>query len=63
MQTAEQIVSRNNKEILTIDENTLLIDAVKLMSNKKVGSIFIKKDKKIIGVWTERDLLKKLRII
>jgi signal-transduction protein with cAMP-binding, CBS, and nucleotidyltransferase domain len=58
MQTAEQIVRRNNKEILTTDENAKVIDAVKLMNERKVGSIFIKKDEKIIGVWTERDLLK-----
>jgi signal-transduction protein with cAMP-binding, CBS, and nucleotidyltransferase domain len=58
MQTAEQLVSKKNKKILTIKEDTIVLDAIKAMNEIKVGSVFIERDGKIIGVWTERDLMK-----
>lgn len=58
MQTAEQIVQSTNKTILTTPEDTLIIDAIRKMNKRKVGSIFVERDGKIVGVWTERDLLR-----
>ena len=58
MKTAEEIVKEKNRKILTCSEDTLVIDAIKKMNENKVGSIFIERDGKIVGIWTERDLLK-----
>ncbi len=58
MQTAEQLVSKKNKKILTISEDTIILDAIKTMNEIKVGSVFIERNGKIVGVWTERDLMK-----
>lgn len=57
MQTAEQLVSKKNKKILTIKEDTIVLDAIKAMNEIKVGSVFIERNGKIVGVWTERDLM------
>lgn len=45
---------------LTIGPDATVMDAVKLMVDHKVGAISITKDSKLIGIFTERDVMKKI---
>ena len=46
--------------IISIGPELSVVEAAKLMSEKKVGSIFIKEDEEYVGIFTETDLLRKV---
>ena len=58
MITAEDMVMEKKHEIITVSPDTTIYEAIKLMNKNNIGSIFIKENDDIVGVWTERDLLR-----
>ncbi len=42
---------------VTIDAQESVVDAVKIMNEKHVGSILVERDGKLVGIFTERDVL------
>ena len=48
------------KKLFTIDINSTIGDAIKIMQDRKFGSVLITKDKKLAGIFTERDVLNKV---
>lgn len=46
--------------VIAIDQETTLDKVVKMMQEKKIGSIVLTKDGKLSGILTERDLLNKV---
>ena len=58
MRTAEDIVHEKNREILAVSADTPIYEALQIMVDHKVGAIMIEEDQKIVGVWTERDLMR-----
>lgn len=57
MITIEKIMS---KPILMANEDILVSEVVKIMTEKKIGSLIIGNNKEAIGIITERDLVKKV---
>ena len=47
------------REIVSVDNAASVNDAMKLMIEKNIGSVVVTRDREIIGILTERDLLKK----
>ena len=45
---------------VSINENASLADTLRLLIDNKVGCLAICKDKKVVGVFTERDLIKRV---
>jgi CBS domain-containing protein len=58
MKTAETILREKNRPILAVSADTPVLTAVQTMVDNKVGAILVKGDDEIIGMWTERDLLR-----
>ena len=58
MTTAEDIVNKTQRKMVTAPPNTVVFDALQVMAKNKTGSIFVEEDGKIVGIWTERDLLR-----
>ena len=56
--TAEEIVKDIGYEPLSVPPDTTLYDVVKLLLDKDMNAILVKKDNKYVGIWTERDLMK-----
>lgn len=52
------ILESKEQKILTVEENTKVLDAVKKMGQMGIGSIIATKDGKLSGIFTERDLLR-----
>ncbi len=48
------------KKIVTLPVSQSVADAVKLMRAKRIGSLLVRKNKKTVGIFTERDLLNKI---
>ncbi|MBI5723842.1 MAG: GGDEF domain-containing protein [Planctomycetes bacterium] len=43
---------------IVVEQNTLLIDAVKAMANHGIGALLICEGEKLVGIFTERDMFK-----
>jgi len=48
------------REVVTIDADATVKEAVKLMNKQEIGCLVAVKNKKLLGILTERDLLKKV---
>lgn len=57
METAKNMVEGKGRGIVSVPVGTTLFAALEKMNQNKVGSILVTKDDKIIGIWTERDLM------
>jgi len=60
MKTAENIVRGNGRNFVTIAPQTSAQEAVQVMVDNKIGSVLIKREDKIVGIWTERDLMRNI---
>jgi signal-transduction protein with cAMP-binding, CBS, and nucleotidyltransferase domain len=57
METAKNMVADKGREIVSVPVGTTLFATLEKMNQKKVGAILVTRDEKIIGIWTERDLM------
>jgi CBS domain-containing protein len=60
MITVEDILMGKGPDIIVATSTTTVIEAVKLMAEDNVGSVIIRDNEKIRGIFTERDLLKRV---
>jgi len=60
MKTAEDILNDKISRMVSISPDKTVLETVRLMVDKKIGAILISKDDKIVGIWTERDLMRNL---
>lgn len=51
---------RDKSEVLTFDESAKVCDAVEIMAQKNYGAVLATKNGKLSGVFTERDLLRRI---
>ncbi len=58
MTTAEDIVNKTKRKMLTTSPDATVFEVLKKMAEEKTGSVFIEEDGNIVGIWTERDLLR-----
>ena len=49
-----------SKQVVTADEETLLMDVAKIMAEKNVGSVIVTRKGEPFGIFTERDLLTRI---
>ena len=62
MQTAEDIVNEKQSEIVTIDADQTVLDACRKMDAAKIGAIVVSRGADLVGVWSERDLLRYITV-
>jgi CBS domain-containing protein len=48
------------RDIVVVDEKTKVMEVVKIMGEKKIGSVLVSRDGAIYGIFTERDLVSKV---
>ena len=58
METAKNMVADKHHEIVSVPVGTKIMAALEIMNQTKVGAILITRHEKIIGIWTERDLMR-----
>ena len=58
MRTAEEILKQKGASMVCVDHDTAICDALNVMNENRIGAILVKKEDKITGIWTERDLMK-----
>jgi len=60
MKTAQEIINEKGAEMVSVSPDTILYDAIKIMVERRIGSILVKDAGEIIGKWTEGDLLESI---
>ena len=58
METAKKMVADKGREIVSVPVGTTLFTTLEKMNRKKVGAILVTRNNDIIGIWTERDLMR-----
>lgn len=57
IKTAKDILKEKGGHLVTVTSNATVHQALTVMTQNKVGAIVIVNDEKIVGIWTERDLM------
>jgi CBS domain-containing protein len=61
MKTAEDILKdKKNQNMVTVSAEATLFEALELMVAHKIGAMLVREHEDIIGIWTERDLLRNI---
>jgi len=55
MQTIKQLLESKGNEVLTIDPNDSVYDAIKSMADHHIGSLIVMQNEHMVGIITERD--------
>jgi len=58
MKTAEEMIKEQKHDVFHVSPTTTIREALKLMTDKKIGATLVKDNDEIVGIWTERDLMK-----
>lgn len=58
MKTAEDILLEKGDEIICVTEDVTIFDALKVMVENNIGAILVERGDKVVGIWTERDLMR-----
>jgi CBS domain-containing protein len=62
MSTVSSLLSRKNRLSVTVLPDTPVVDALKLMAEKNIGSVIIMQDNQYLGIFTERDYSRKVAL-
>jgi len=62
MSDVSQILDEKGHDVLRIDAGASVFDAVKAMVGENVGSLLVTEDRGIVGIFTERDYLRRVAV-
>ena len=58
MKTAVEILNEKGADMICVSPDTTIFDTLNKMLESKIGAILVKDGDKIVGIWTERDLMR-----
>jgi CBS domain-containing protein len=58
--TVNQLLNTKNDEIFSVEPNTLVIDAIRVLTERKVGALLVMEGDKLAGIFSERDYTRKV---
>jgi CBS domain-containing protein len=60
MSSVSKILAKKHKGIIGVPASTPVLDAIKMMANKNIGSILVMDGETYLGIMTERDYARKV---
>ena len=60
MPTAQSILEHKGSEVATIDRAATVLDAAKLMNERRIGALVVTTGERVVGIFTERDMLNRI---
>ena len=60
MPTAQDIIAKRRRDVIIIGEDATVMEAAKIMSDQRIGSLVVGRREKIVGIFTERDVLNRV---
>jgi CBS domain-containing protein len=58
--TVNQLLNTKNDEIFSVKPDTLVIDAIRMLNERKVGALLVLEGDKLAGIFSERDYTRKV---
>lgn len=55
MATVATILKKKGNQVFSVSPETSIIDCLKLMKEKQIGSVLVLQDEKVVGIFSERD--------
>ena len=62
MSTIHDVLGRKGGTVLTVDGSVSVLDAIRTMAEANIGALVIQEDEKPVGMFTERDYMKKIAL-
>jgi CBS domain-containing protein len=62
MSTIREVLDRKGSNVVTIESDTTVLEAIGTMSQANIGAVVIVQDGKAAGIFTERDYLRKIAL-
>ncbi len=60
MPTAQDILKTKPSAVTTVGEDATVMDAAKIMSDKRIGALVVMRGEQVIGIFSERDVLNRV---
>jgi CBS domain-containing protein len=60
MRTVRQLLEAKAPEIISIDPGSAVIDAIRLMAEKRIGAVLVMQGTQLVGILSERDYARKI---
>jgi CBS domain-containing protein len=60
MATVRELLDRKGSDLLMVDPETTVLEASRLMNDRGVGSVLVMTDGALTGIFTERDLMRRV---
>ena len=62
MSTMHDVLGRRGETVLTVNGSVSVLDAIKTMAEANIGALVIQDDDQPVGIFTERDYMKKIAL-
>lgn len=60
METVSVLLARKRGDVLKVTPDTTVLEAARLMNQWEVGSVLVMQDGNLVGIFTERDLMRRV---
>ena len=60
MATVRELLQKKGSHVISVDKDMTVFDAARVMNDHRVGSVVVLEDGHIIGMFTERDVLRRV---
>ena len=60
MPNAKSILDRKGSEVATVDHRATVLEAARLMNQRRIGALVVTKGDRVVGIFTERDVLNRI---
>jgi signal-transduction protein with cAMP-binding, CBS, and nucleotidyltransferase domain len=58
METAKDMLKDKKGGLVTVPAGTTVYSTLKKMNERRVGAVLVTRNNKVVGIWTERDLMR-----
>jgi signal-transduction protein with cAMP-binding, CBS, and nucleotidyltransferase domain len=62
MKLVKHLLDRKGRHIISVNPEDSVLDAIRLMAEKSIGSLVVMKDQELLGIMSERDYARKVII-
>jgi CBS domain-containing protein len=62
MKLIKHLLDRKGRDIISVKPETSVLDAIRLMAEKGIGSLVVMEDQELLGIMSERDYARKVII-
>ena len=60
MSMVSDVLAKKGRDVATVDPEAIVLEAVKLMHARRIGAVLVMQEQKIVGIFTERDVLNRV---